>query len=146
MTAFVANRRGALAALLAGAAGVHAAQGRIKGKDKRNRGKKKGKKGNNRPGAGDGPASHVTYVIHDVPMPNHTGEVTAAADCPAGSVPIGGHWAVAGVTGASLIHEDILLTDPVGWEVTVDIPTASPDTVVSVLAICLNATFDVEEE
>lgn len=140
----VGTRRGALAALLAAAAGVQTAQGSNTRKGKHNRGKNKGGKRKNHPGAGDTPLPHVTYANRAFPIPNQTGDISAAADCPARSVPIGGVWEVEGVTGASLIKEEFLLTSTTGWEVLVNIPTASADAVIAVTAICLEASFVVE--
>jgi hypothetical protein len=144
----VGTRRGALAALLAGSAGVKTAQGRNASAAKRKKKGKKGKKGKskNHHGAGDTSLPHVTYSVSQRAIPNQTGSINISAICPTGTAPIAGVWTVEHVDGASLITQDILLTQPPAWEVSVLVPTGSPHAVIELIAICLDATFNVVEE
>lgn len=153
----VASRRGALAGLLAGVAGVQTVRGRknerskdknkVKDKNKDTGSDKARTESKKRKGKGKGRGrAQPPTVIHVENSNNVTGTsglVSGLAECPSGFVAIGGGFTVISSAPASLVAQELGDTGR-EWIVRFNVPTAPVGSAsIDVTAICLKATLEV---
>jgi hypothetical protein len=136
----VGSRRGALAGILAGVAGVQAAQGR-----KKDRPRKKGKNAvrteKKRKGKGKkgGQLPTVILVENSNNVSGVSGLVSGSAECPSGFVAIGAGFTIVGADATGLVGQD-LENSARKWNVRFNVPDVPVGNAsIEVVAVCLKA-------
>lgn len=163
LVSIVGSRRGAVAALLAGAVGVGAAQAgqdaSAKQRKRKHKHKDKRKNINNRNRNRNTNTSRITAggdAGETPPLPNlaiveastaitGAGVISATTACPPGFVAIGGGFDVNGADPTGLVGEGpIELANGWAWQVSVNLTSAGTDASIDTFAICLEAHIVVE--
>ncbi len=143
----IGSRRGALAGLLTGVAGVQAAHGKKKDRSRKN-GKnavrtEKKRKGKGKKGGGQLPT--VILVENSNNVTGVSGLVSGSAECPSGFVAVGGGFTIVGSVTTGLVAQEL---ENAGrkWLVRFNVPQEPVGNAsIEVVAVCLKAALKQSE-